>query len=114
MIDGVQILRPARSKVVVELRGEHDLESKYAMRALLSELIEMNDLVVVDLSEAEFIDSSIIQNLADANRLARDRGSHFRIQHNTAAIVEKALEISGMFELLDCVSNREDALRIAP
>ena len=111
MLDGVVVLRPAVSKAVVELTGEHDLYSKDAMRALLTELVEANDLVVVDLSEAEFIDSSLIHNLASVDQLARNRGSHFRIQLHTAAIVEKALEITGMLDSLECVSDRETALR---
>ncbi len=111
MIDGVLVLRPAVSKAVVELTGEHDLDSKYSLRELLTELVESNDLVVVDLSDAEFIDSSIIQNLVNADRLARERGSRVRIQLHTAAIVERALEITGIFDFLDCVSDRETALQ---
>lgn len=111
MLDDVVVLRPAVSKAVVELTGEHDLYSKDAIRALLIELVEEHDLVVVDLSEAQFIDSSLINSLATVDRLARERGSRFRLQLNTAAIVKKALEITGMLDSLECVSDRESALR---
>ena len=111
MIDGVRVLLPDVSKAVVEFSGEHDLESKHAVRALLTELVETNDLVVVDLSEAQFVDSSLIQTLVSADQLARERGSHFRIQLDTAAIVEKALEITGILDTLECQWDREEALR---
>ena len=65
---------------MVELSGEHDLETKDALHELLTSLIEENELVVVDISEAEFIDSSVLHNLVVADQLALERGSSFRIQ----------------------------------
>ena len=107
----IQILRPCEGQAVVELNGEHDLETKEMLGEFLTSLIEANDLVVVDISEAEFIDSAVLHNLFIADRLARERGSRFRIQLGTAAIVEKALELSGLLDFLDVVPDREQALR---
>jgi anti-anti-sigma factor len=108
------VLRPSFGQAVVELNGEHDLETRETLAALLASLIEENELVVVDLSQAEFIDSSVLHNLLKADRLARARGFRLRIQLGTAAIVEKALELSGLLDCLEVVPDRERALDLAP
>ncbi len=94
-----RVRRRARS-----VTGGDDLER------LLHRLVLENELVVIDVSEAEFIDSSFLHNLLKADRLARDRGSRLRLQHATKPIVSRALEVSGILTLLDSVSTREDAL----
>ena len=73
-----------------------------------------NELVVVDVSEAAFIDSSFLHNVVGADRLARERGSRLRLQHGTALIVMRALEVSGILAVLDSVSTREAALAPTP
>ena len=108
------VLRPSFGQAVVELNGEHDLETKEMLAELLASLIEENELVVVDISQAEFIDSSVLHNLLKADRLARASGSRFRIQLGTAAIVEKALELSGLLDCLEVAPDREQALDMAP
>ncbi len=105
------MLRPRKNAAVVECRGEHDLPTRQELADLLKRLIENNELVVVDVSEAELIDSSFVNNLFIANGLARRHGKRFRLQFATAPIVSRVLEISGIFSQLDCVGNREDALR---
>ena len=65
---------------------------------------------MVDLSEAEFIDSSIIHCLVMAHRRSRELQTKFRLQISTAPIVEKALEVSGVLEILDVAKTRSEAL----
>ncbi len=108
------VLRPSLGQAVVELSGEHDLETREMLEELLASLIAENELVVVDISQAGFVDSSVLHNLLKADRLARARGSRLRIQLGTAAIVEKALELSGLLDCLDVVPDRERALETAP
>ena len=108
------VLRPSLGQAVVELSGEHDVETREMLEELLASLIAENELVVVDCSKAEFIDSSVLHNLLKADRLARAAGARFRIQLGTAAIVEKALELSGLLDCLEVVPDRERALDMAP
>jgi anti-anti-sigma factor len=110
MIPEVLVLPAGNGRVVVELNAEHDLATKDALRDLFSTLVEQNDLIVIDLTHAEFIDTSVIYNLALADRLARARGSNVRVQLGTAGIARRALEITGMVEQLDCVVDRDEAL----
>ena len=110
-LQDVQVERPRAGAAVVVFTGEHDLSTSEPVEALLGSLIEENELVVVDFSEAEFVDSSTIYTLVKSHRTASQQGSTFRLQLGTAPIVHKAFELSGMLELLDCSPTREQALR---
>ena len=110
-LQDVQVERPRAGAAVVVFTGEHDLWTSEPVEGLLGSLIEENDLVVVDFSEAEFVDSTTIHTLVKARRAADERGSTLRLQLGTAPIVRKAFELSGMLQLLDCAPTREEALR---
>jgi anti-anti-sigma factor len=109
-LQDVQVERPRAGAAVVVFTGEHDLSTSESVEALLGSLIAENELVVVDLSDAEFVDSSTIYALVKSQRAASQGGSTFRLQLGTAPIVHKAFELSGMLKLLDCAPTREEAL----
>jgi anti-anti-sigma factor len=110
MIPDLDVLRPRVGAAVVELHGEHDIATRTEVRELFTSLVETNDLVVIDVTKALFIDSSFLHNLALADRLARSRGSRLCLQLGTASIVRMALEVSGLLEALDCAPDREQAM----
>jgi anti-anti-sigma factor len=107
----VQVERPTVGTAVVTFMGEHDLATRDELTALLDGLIEENDLVVTDFSEAQFVDSTTLYVLLNADAAARARGRKLRLQLGTAAIVRTAFELSGLTKALDCVHSREEALR---
>ena len=111
MLADVNVSKMGRGAAVVELCREHDLSTKDKLSALLASLVEQHELVVIDVSEADFIDSSVLNNLAQADKLAKQHGSHVRLQLGTAKIVRTALEISGLLAVLDCASDRQEALK---
>ncbi len=106
----LHVLRPRAGAAVVELHGEHDIATRTEVRELFTSLVEANDLIVVDVTDAVFIDSSFLHNLALADRLARTRGARLRLQLGTASIVRTALEVSGLLKHLDCATDREQAM----
>ena len=108
--ESYELLEPQEGAAVVVLHGEHDLLTKTEMSDLFTRLIEVNELVVVDVSCADFIDSSFIHVILGGDRLARDRGSRFRLQMGTAHIVRRALEVSGILDVVDVASSRDEAL----
>jgi anti-anti-sigma factor len=108
--DNVELLRPRDGVVVVELTGEHDLGSSDALDELLSGLVATNELTVVDLTPAEFIDSSTLGVLARAHREAEKSGNRLRLQVAPGAAVERILDISGLFAHIDRAHTRDDAL----
>jgi anti-anti-sigma factor len=105
-------LRPRTT--VVKLLGEHDLAEKRRLQMLFQRLVVANDLVVVDVSEAQFIDSSVIATLFESARAAKQWGTTVRIQMGTATIVRRALEVSGILEEIEVASSREEALVAVP
>ena len=66
----------------------------------------------MDLSEASFIDSSVIQVLEGAPKAAVDRERTIVLQLGTAAIVERALELAEIERLLPRAYDRQEAVRI--
>jgi anti-anti-sigma factor len=110
MIDDVNVVRPRAGSAVVELRGEHDLATAHELHELLSSLIVDNELVVVDVTAAEFVDSAVLFCLVRASRQSEERGSRFCLQVGTTPIVRAALEITGLLDVLDWASSRDELL----
>ena len=106
----VEVILPRAGVAVVVLRGEHDLTTKDQLDDVLSVLTAGNDLVVVDVSEATFVDSSTLGTFVRADRAARAAGCHLRLQLGTAPIVRRAIEITGLLQVLDWAPTRETAL----
>jgi anti-anti-sigma factor len=106
----ISVKHPRPGAAVVELLGEHDVAEKERLQMLVHQLVATNDLVVVDVSEAEFIDSSVIATLFESARMAKRLGASFRLQTGTATIVRCALEVSGILEALDVANSRQEAL----
>jgi len=65
---------------VVELSGEHDLSTVGDLRESLEAIFAQGTLVVIDLSAATFIDSSILGELVRAQRrVDRDSGEQLAV-----------------------------------
>jgi anti-anti-sigma factor len=109
-IPNLSIERPAARTAVVVLQGDHDISHAKELDELVSSLVAENELVVVDVSDAEFIDSSVINVLVRAKNAAAKGQRTFRVQLGTDAIVERALAVSGVLAFLECVPTREEAL----
>ena len=106
----LEILQQRSRAAVVVLRGEHDLATKDSLHAPFSSLIEDNQVVVADLSDTLYVDSSVIGELVRADRAARQAGKQFRLQLGTEPLVKRVLEISGLLNVLDCYPSRDEAL----
>jgi len=115
MMRDVEVMRPGSDIAVIALHGEHDAVTKQQLEDLLAAEIQRNALVVVvvDVTDAAFVDSSVLHNLVTAHRLARARGSRMILQMGTARIVRSAIEISGILDSLDWVQTRAEALAAA-
>jgi anti-anti-sigma factor len=106
----VVVVQASPGMAVVECRGEHDLACCEAVADLLSELVCSNEVVVVDLSEAEFIDSSFVHCLLEADQRARQRDTRFTLQVGEAPAVGAALEHSGVLNVIGHATTREEAM----
>jgi anti-sigma B factor antagonist len=96
------------------MTGEHDLSTAPMLRQRLDRLITDGVPIVVDLSPATFVDSSILGVILDARRRAEEGGLGFAVSHsNGADPVGRVLDITGLRNELPVHGGREDAATAA-
>jgi anti-sigma B factor antagonist len=108
-----EVVRPRDRVAVARLLGDHDLGTAPELQELLYSLVDTNDLVVVDLSETTFVDSTVLRNVVSAQRHARKAGRRFRLQLPASGIVYRLFEVSGLLGVLDVAETREVAIALA-
>ncbi len=69
--------------------------------------------MIVDVSSAEFIDTSTIHVLVRAKKAANQRNRRFNLVLGTTSLVERVFEITGVLEFLNRVHSPEEALQHA-
>ena len=106
----IQVRSPQPGVALVALAGEHDLHSGEELRQSFEQALARCDHLIVDLSAAEFIDSTIIAVLVQTMRSATELDRKFNVVLGTAPAVERILEITGMMPLLGVVPTLERAL----
>ena len=111
--NGVIRVVPETDEIVaVCLEGEFDLTNAPSFRDEADRALETGDGLIFDLSEATFIDSSVIHVLFEAARAVKGKDQTVILQLGTAPIVERALEIVDIDRVLPRAHNREEAVRM--
>lgn len=87
----VRVARLPGEIAVISLLGEHDVTTAWEVRNAIAFALAQGTLVV-DLSETEFIDSSIVHALVDSVQLASAQGLRISLQLQTHASVKRMLE----------------------
>jgi anti-sigma B factor antagonist len=99
---------------VLSISGEHDLSTAPELRRSFSKLIREGDPIVVDLSPATFVDSSILGTILGARRSAEEAGLGFAVVHQTGDdSVGRVLEITGLRTELPVHDARDEAMAAA-
>lgn len=100
---------------VVLLEGEHELYGAAKLQKQLETLIGEGLALVVDLTRATFLDSSIVSVLLRARAKAREARTSYSIvvDDSTGEPVRRMFEITGLASILPVVDRRETALRRA-
>ena len=106
----IEVRSPQPHAALVVLAGEHDLHSADEVRRTFDQSLAVCDHLIVDLSAAEFIDSTIVRVLMEAKKNAAELDRKFNVVLGTAAVVERILEITGVVPLLNVVPTVERAL----
>jgi anti-anti-sigma factor len=94
---------------IVKLYGEHDLGDSEELRNLLERQLAPSDLLIVDLSETEFIDSSILNTLIAVKKIADRHGLSVTLQLGAETNARKILEVSGLDGFFHCADSRPEA-----
>ena len=101
--------------VLVLVEGEHDIYTAPTLRERLDEALGKGGGVVVDLTAATFMDSSILGALLDARRRAQEAGTGFVVSVGAEVEpgVQRILDITGLVPVLPVVNGREAAVEQA-
>ena len=101
---------------VASLHGDHDLRTSPNLRTDLCALAAQDSRLVVDLSEAGFIDSTVFGALLAASRKADEveRPVVTFVLPNAGTRVNRLFEIVRAHDLLRFAESREEALRVTP
>ena len=106
----IQVRSPRPHAALVVLAGEHDLYSADEVQQTLDQSLAVCDHLIVDLSAAEFIDSTIVAVLLQTMKNATALDRRFNVVLGTAPAVERILEVTGVIPLLNVVPTVKRAL----
>lgn len=97
---------------VISVSGEHDLSTAPELREQLDGLIDGGEAAVIDLTDATFVDSSILGAILDARRRAGEAGIGFAVAQGTngAEAVSRVLDITGLRAELPVHQDRASAV----
>jgi anti-anti-sigma factor len=108
----IRVVPEADDIVVLTLEGDFDLANAPKLGEQLDRVLEANKDLILDLSEVTFIDSSVINELFRAARVAKESGQTAVLQLGTAPNVERILEIVGIESVLPCADRRHAAIKL--
>lgn len=106
----IEVRSPQPHAALVVLAGEHDLYSADEVQQALDQSLAICDHLIVDLSAAEFIDSTIVLILVQTMKNATELDRKFNVVLGSAPVVERILEVAGVVPLLNVVPTVERAL----
>ena len=112
MAGRVEVDRSEPGVAIVSLLGEHELYSVLDVERSLDQAITDGLTVVVDLSHADFLDSSVVAILLRAREEAHVNGARFSlvIDDSTGQSVRQLFEITGLATIFRVASSRAEAL----
>ena len=101
--------------LVVVIEGEHDIYTAPTLRERLDESLERGGGVVVDLTAATFVDSSVLGALLDARRRALESTQGFVVcvGETVEPGAQRILDITGLVPVLPVMRGRDEAIAAA-
>jgi len=99
--------------VVLRLHGEHDLSTAPTVREELEQAVATGAGIVVDMTETEFIDSSILGVLVEGYRLVSGDGGSgrgFAVAAAPGGPVTRLLDLVAVSDLVEVYPTRAEAL----
>jgi anti-sigma B factor antagonist len=96
--------------LVFKLRGSLDLATAPTVRAALSDAADQgsHEVLIVDLMQLEFLDSTGLGVLIGAHRRAAERGASFRLIVSDG-LISRLLNITGLIGVFAVYRSIEDA-----
>jgi anti-anti-sigma factor len=98
---------------VFELVGEFDMANAADLELAFNEAVADGCGIVADLSNTDYIDSSIVRTLYNTHQELETRGRRLVLRINTASVVLRMLEISNLTSVLPTTDDPDAAARLA-
>lgn len=100
---------------IVVVRGEHDLATAGELRSSIEAAAGRATGVVVDLTQANFIDSAVLQVLLSGRDRAEEAGIGYviAVSDSTGHAVKRLLELTGLDQRLPLADSRQAAVEAA-
>jgi anti-anti-sigma factor len=90
--------------------GEHDTATEHLLRDALRQTLDPGSHVIVDLSDAAFVDSTVLTSILHAHdRATRDPADGLVVVAPAGSFAARLLEISGLARSLDVYGGRAQA-----
>ena len=110
---GTVVVTPETGEIVaIHLRGEFDLATAPSVLEEAERRLDDHKHLILDLNGATFIDSSVINVIIRAHRTASARGRVAVLELGPNTVVERALDISGITQIVPRAYSRTDAIDI--
>ena len=111
----IELDRTDDGVVIVAVEGEHDIYTASALREQIDGAFRGGTAVVIDLSDATFLDSSILRALLGARNQAEEQESGFAValDRSKAPAVQRILEVTGLLKVFPVLPGREQAVEAA-
>src|SRR4051812_28247703 len=110
----IELRWPVADIAHVVLLGEHDLGNGEQLEEVVRSVVDVVSHLIVDLSEIEFIDTTVINGLCRAKRQADLRALSFNVVIGGNEIVARALEVTNLAAALHAVETLDAALEPRP
>jgi anti-sigma B factor antagonist len=110
-LGSITVEHAAGSVTVVEVAGEQDIHSAPSLRETLAVALDGGP-VIVDMTPAAFVDSSILGVVLGAFRRARDDGRQFAVVIGDQAhlAVRRVFDVTGLVRVMPVYSTRAAAM----
>jgi anti-anti-sigma factor len=108
----IEVIDGAGDRWVVALHGEHDIATADRFAARLGEIFATGTNVVIDLSQAQFLDSTILHVILQVHRSVEDTPGKAIVLAVAPGnlVVQRLLEVSGLGRVLPVFTSRQHAL----
>ena len=108
----IQVIDVAQDIAALDLEGEFDIAAAPAILEEAERALDGGKHLIVNLSDATFIDSSTVHALFKADEAAKEVDRKLVLQFGTHAAVERVLAITGAERILEVAKSREAAIAL--
>jgi anti-anti-sigma factor len=111
----IELDRSDTGVVVVVVSGEHDLSTAPALQERISAVLDEGAPLVIDLTPASFLDSSVLRVCLEARRRALEEELGFAVVlgEGEAPEVRRILDVTGLIPVFPVLTDRAEALEAA-